>query len=62
MSAIRTTDNLAVEMLRHVRLGVELQRELDQAADECEGKTQQEISEIYRRRLDKVFNPNRTTK
>lgn len=56
MRAIRTADDLAFVMLDHIRLGMRLQRELDQAADECEGKTQQEINRIVRRRLDNVFN------
>jgi len=51
--------DLARVMLDHVRLGVELQRALDRAADECEGKTRQEVSEIYRWRLDRIFAVNK---
>jgi len=55
MRAIRTADDVAIVMLDHIRLGMRLQRELDKAADECEGKTQKEINGIFHRRLNRVF-------
>ena len=59
MRKVRTADDLAIVMLDHIRLGMRLQRELDEAADECEGKTQEEINRIFRRRLDRVFKSDR---
>jgi hypothetical protein len=60
MRAIRTADDVAIVMLDHIRLGMRLQRELDKAADECEGKTQGEINRIFHRRLNKVFKTDQT--
>jgi hypothetical protein len=62
MMQIRTADDLAIVMLDYIRLGMRLQRELDEAADECEGKTQQEINRIFHRRLNRVFKSDQIKK